>query len=338
MKRARIFRSSVAILYPLFLLLLMMACGERGGDCKVEGKFKNINQGEFYIYCFETGQKDTVALREGKFTYRTPANDTTVLLLLFPNYSELPIVTEPGGNVKIEGDVSHLKETEVTGTDYNEAMTAFRLKANDMMPPEVKNMAKAYITEHPQSAIAPYLLRRYFILTVDADMEEAFDLCSLMLKAKPNDVALIQLHSKLKNVAKMGKKGKLPHFEAVDTKGKKVTDSLLNAKTNVIAVWSSWNSDSQTLMRRLRMLQKEHPQDLKVISIALDVDSCEGKHVLERDSIKWHNICDGKLWDSPLLSTLGLTFVPDNIVTDAKGNIKGRTMKFDEIKNLVEKE
>ena len=335
MKRAHIFRSSVTILYPLFLLLLT-ACGERGGDCLVEGKFKNINQGEFYIYSFETGQKDTIAVREGKFIYRTPANDTTVLLLLFPNFSELPIVTEPGGKVKIEGDVSHLKETEVTGTDYNEEMTAFRLQSNEMMPPEVKKLAKDYIMEHPKSALAPYLLRRYFILAVDADLNEAFELCGLMMKAKPNDVPMIQLYNRLKNVAKIGDNKKLPHFEAVDTKGKKVTDSLLNAKYNVITVWGSWNSDSQTIMRRLRTLQKDHPQDLKIISIALDTDSCEGKRILKRDSIEWQNICDGKLWDSPLLGTLCLAFVPDNIVTDAKGNIKGRSLKFDDIKKIVE--
>ena len=336
MNRASIFRSSVAIFYPLFLLFLFSGCGERGGDCNVEGKFKNINQGEFYIYCFETGQKDTVAVREGKFTYKTPANDTTVLLLLFPNFSELPIVTEPGGDVKIEGDVSHLKETEVTGTEYNEEMTAFRLKSNDMMPPEVKNLAKEYITQHPQSALSPYLLRRYFIQAVDADMNEAYELCELMLNAKPNDVPLIQLHNRLKNVAKMGNKSKLPHFDAVDTKGNKVCDSLLNAPFNVIAVWASWNSDSQAILRRLRSLQKAHSKDLKVISIALDVDSCEGRQILKRDSIEWQNICDGKLWDSPLLGSLGLAFVPDNIVTDAKGNIKGRSLKFDDIKKIVE--
>ena len=115
-----------------------------------------------------------------------------------------------------------------------------------------------------------------------------------------------------------------------------MTDSLLNAKYNVITVWGSWNSDSQTIMRRLRTLQKDHPQDLKIISIALDTDSCEGKRILKRDSIEWQNICDGKLWDSPLLGTLGLAFVPDNIVTDAKGNIKGRSMKFEDIKKIVE--
>jgi hypothetical protein len=37
-----------------------------------------------------------------------------------------------------------------------------------------------------------------------------------------------------------------------------------------------------------------------------------------------------------LLGSLGLAFVPDNIVTDAKGNIKGRSLKFDDIKKIVE--
>ena len=64
-------------------------------------------------------------------------NDTTVLALIFPNYSELPIIAEPGHDIDIEGDASHLKATTVNGSESNELMTAFRLKVNDMMPPDV---------------------------------------------------------------------------------------------------------------------------------------------------------------------------------------------------------
>ena len=56
------------------------------------------------------------------------------------------------------GDVSHLRETEITGTKENDLMTAFRIKTNEMMPPEVQQEARQFITEHPASIVSNYLL------------------------------------------------------------------------------------------------------------------------------------------------------------------------------------
>ena len=325
-----------AVIYAFLFPLLLYSCGNSGTRFHLEGQFKNINQGEFYLCDFEQGRKDTIVLREGKFIFDEELPDTTILTLIFPNYSELPIIATPGSRIKIKGDVSHLKETEITGNEENELMTAFRLQTKEMMPPEVKQKAEQFILDHPESPVSLYLLRRYFILAVDADYAHVYELCKKMLEAKPNNIPLIQLHQRLIATQQKKSTGKLPAFTATDTKGKTVTDSLLNKKANVIMVWASWSYDSQQVLRQLNRWRKEHHDSIGVITICMDGAPSEGKNVIERDSIKWPNICDGNMWDSPIVSDLGITFIPENIVTDKDGNIVGRSLSAADLKDKVE--
>ena len=326
-----------AVLYAFLFPLLLYSCGETGNRFHLEGKFKNINQGEFYLCDLEQGRKDTIVLREGKFIYDAELSDTTILTLIFPNYSELPIIATPGSRVKIEGDVSHLKETEITGTDENELMTAFRLQTKELMPPEVKQKAEQFILKHPASPVSLYLLRRYFIMAVDADYAHIFELCSKMKAANPSSIPLIQLHQRLAATKQIKSTGKLPSFSTKDTEGEVVTDSLLRKKANVIMVWSSWSYDSQHTLRQLDKWRKEHHDSIGIINICMDADASEGRNTIERDSIKSPNICDGQMWESPLIAKLGISFIPDNIVTDKDGNIVGRSLSAADLKEKVEK-
>ncbi len=328
-----IFIPSLSFLIPL---LLFSSCNETSNRFQLKGKFKNINQGEFYIYDLDLGRKDTIGLREGQFTYETEMRDTTTLVLLFPNYSELPIIATPGGKVKMKGDVSHLKETEITGTDANEEMTAFRLQTADLMPPEVKQKAEQFINEHPESPVCHYLLRRYFILALDADYNHIFELAQKMLEANPSNIKLIQLNQRLDAVKNVKNDKRLPKFKFKDIKGKTVSDSLLNKKVNVILAWASWNYDSQASLRQVRRLQKEHPKDISVISIRLDASQYEGKATMERDSIAWPDICDGQIWESPAVKKLGIAFIPDNVLIDKDKNIVARTLKGSDLKQKIE--
>lgn len=322
-------------LLPFFFLTLIISCGQGGNHFQLKGKFKNINQGNFYIYDMERGVKDTISLRDGQFTYDMELSDTTLLTLLFPNYSELPIIAIPGSRVKIDGDVSHLKGTHVSGTDDNELLTDFRMQTNDKMPPQVVEMAEKMINEHPESPVSLYLLQKYFIQTADADYQHVYELFTKLLEARPGNITLIQMNQRLAAVSKLKNNGKLPAFKAKDINGETVTDSLLNKQANVILVWASWNYDSHAALRHVSKLVKEHPDSIAVVSIRMDASKHDGRNVLERDSIKWPDICDGNVWESPLVDSLCIAYVPDNIVVDKKGNIVGRTLSTNDLKEKV---
>jgi hypothetical protein len=82
--------------------------------------------------------------------------------------------------------------------------------------------------------------------------------------------------------------------------------------------------------------QRQHPGSLKVMSISIDGSVQDCKKIIERDSIKWTNVCDGKMWETPVLQKIALTYLPDNIVIDAQGKIIARTLNFQELNKKIE--
>ena len=324
------------LLLALPLLAAVVSCGVPSDRFRLEGRFKNLNQGEFYLYNLRDGTKDTLHISDGRFVYDVELTDTATFVLMFPNFSELPIFAQPGSEVTMEGDVSHLKETELKGTADNEQMTAFRLATNELAPPEMRKAAEDYIRDHAASSASLYLLRKYFVQDVTADYTHALELCSVIRAAQPTCVELLQLEKQLRKLENMQTGISLPHFSAKATNGKAVSDSLLKSKVNAIMVWATWNFDSQNAIRQLKMLYDEHKRDISVVTVCMDASPSEGKHVFMRDSLSWPNICDGRMWESPVVEQLGIAFVPDNIITDAKGKIVGRSLKINDLKKKVQ--
>lgn len=318
------------------LLLLLAACGSSSDSFRMEGRFRNFNQGDFYIYNPERGTKDTIHVRDGRFDYRLELDAPVLLMMLFPNFSEMPVFAEPGVKLSVKGDASHLRETSIKGSDANDEMTDFRMETTQQTPVEQQQLAKDYVSDHPSSPIVLYLVKRYFVACAEPDYQKAWQLCQSIVKAQPDNLEAQHLMEQLKGLRNCTAKGKLPKFTATDTKGKKVDNSLLKADVNVVLAWASWQYDSQNMLRILSNKQKEHKNKLSVVTICLDADKNQGKRTLERDSIVWPNVCDGEMWQSPVLTQLGLATVGANIVTDRQGNIVARNLNTQQLREKLE--
>ena len=137
----------------LLLTLVSVPCGTSSDRFKIEGRFLNLNQGELYVYSNDGGISgvDTIKVNGGRFTYETACTRPSVLMLVFPNFSEQPVFAEPGKSVSISADASHLKQMEVKGTKDNELMTQFRERCLQATPPETKKYAEEFISDKPDS-------------------------------------------------------------------------------------------------------------------------------------------------------------------------------------------
>ena len=185
------------ILITSLLSLVISSCGGNSNMFRLEGHFKNLNGGEFYIYDINDGWKDTIVIQNGDFTYERAMEDTTTLILLFPNYSELPILARAGVEIDIEGDASHLRETEVSGDEANDLLTEFRQKISDLSATQAQDEARRFIKEHPASPACHYVLHRFFLLSPSPDYAEASRLCSDIIKAQPGNRKLLRLRNML---------------------------------------------------------------------------------------------------------------------------------------------
>jgi hypothetical protein len=280
---------------------------------------------------------DTIPVREGRFVYEIPMRSPSTLVIVFPNYSELPVFARPGAEVDIKGDATHLREMAINGTDENGEMTKLRMELNRLMPPEVPGKVEEFIRENPESEVSVYLLQRYFLQEDAADYKRAMALVELMLKEQPDNGRLIEWKKQLPALCRGMVKAKLPAFTASDVKGRTVTQDELKKKANVLTVWASWSFQSTDMQRRLIRLKKDYGERLGVVSICLDARPQDCRQRVERDSLPWKTVCDGRVWQTPLLAKLGISEVPASMVIDSRGVIVARDLAPQELEDELKK-
>lgn len=328
-----------AALIALAALLALTSCGAGNGRFRIEGRFRNLNRGEFYVYSPDGGTtgRDTIQVIDGRFSYNVPLSDKATFILIFPNFSQQAVFGENGKVAKISGDASHMREMEITGTDDNELMTDFRLAANRLSPPEVKEAAARFVEENPASLASLYIVNSHFLQASQPDYAEASRLLKLMLKEDPSNGRVALLLKQVESLKPSSIGAMLPQFTATDTDGRAISRKSLNGKVNVVSAWASWSYDSVNLQQWLRRFKKEKGADLAVVSICVDADRKACLRQMKADSINWPNVCDGRMWDTPLMQTLGLSTVPGNIVADANGRIVARNLNTSQMKEQLEK-
>ena len=323
--------------YLILLTLVLVSCGVDGKHFKLEGRFLHLNQGEFYVYSTDgvLDGIDTIKIEGGRFAYEIPCDEEGTLVMVFPNFSEQPIFTQPGKTVEIKADASHLKELEAEGTDNNKLMTAFRKQVSNMSPQQAIDAAAEFVKHNPKSDVSAWLIRKYFILAPKPDYAKAKQLLDLMIAEQPKNGKLVNLQQQLIGLAATAGKS-LPIFTATDINGNKVTQANLTQSPNaVVFLWASWNYESTDMQRQLKRLKAAKGNGLSVIGVCIDPSKSEMQQYLRQDSISWPTINDGMMFDTKIAKQLGLSQVPANILLK-NGKIVGRNLRMNELKEKIE--
>lgn len=325
------------ITYLILLTLVLVSCGVDGKHFKLEGRFLHLNQGEFYVYSTDgvLDGIDTIKIEGGRFAYEIPCDEEGTLVMVFPNFSEQPVFTQPGKTVEIKADASHLKELEAEGTDNNKLMTAFRKQVSNMSPQQAIDAAAEFVKHNPKSDVSAWLIRKYFILAPKPDYAKAKQLLDLMIAEQPKNGKLVNLQQQLIGLTATAGKS-LPIFTATDINGNKVTQANLTQSPNaVVFLWASWNYESTDMQRQLKRLKAAKSNGLSVIGVCIDPSKSEMQQSLRQDSISWPTINDGMMFDTKIAKQLGLSQVPANILLK-NGKIVGRNLRMNELKEKIE--
>ena len=323
--------------YLILLTLVLVSCGVDGKHFKLEGRFLHLNQGEFYVYSTDgvLDGIDTIKIEGGRFAYEIPCDEEGTLVMVFPNFSEQPVFTQPGKTVEIKADASHLKELEAEGTDNNKLMTAFRKQVSNMSPQQAIEAAAEFVKHNPKSDVSAWLIRKYFILAPKPDYTKAKQLLDLMIAEQPKNGKLVNLQQQLIGLTATAGKS-LPIFTATDINGNKVTQANLTQSPNaVVFLWASWNYESTDMQRQLKRLKAAKGNGLSVIGVCIDPSKSEMQQSLRQDSISWPTINDGMMFDTKIAKQLGLSQVPANILLK-NGKIVGRNLRMNELKEKIE--
>ena len=323
------------------LILLLASCGADSHHFSLEGRFLKMNQGQFYVYSPDGAISgiDTIMVQGGRFAYEIPCEEEGTIVIVLPNYSEIPVFVEPGKSVDLKADASHIKDIEVTGTDTNDRMTKWRKNTSSQSPDGLVKQAEQFIKDNPSSIISRWLLRKYFIVTAKPNLKKARELVKLMSEKAAKDASVVRLSVGLENVPlQVG--DELPVFTAKDLQGKSVQASQYRLGKTVILVWATWDYEGQSISRRvarkIEEMKSQGKQVPKVLGISIDASAVDAKKTVGSDSTAWSTICDGLMWKSPVVKAIGTTKVPDNFVIE-NGKVKACHLSNDELLKEIEK-
>ena len=299
-----------------------------------------MNQGQFYVYSPDgaINDIDTIKVQGGRFAYEIPCESEGTIVIVLPNYTEIPVFVEPGKSVDMTADASHIKDIEVTGTDANERMTEWRKNTSSQSPEGLKKQAEQFIRENPSSVVSRWLLRKHFVVTAMPDLKKAKELVRLMEKSTDKEPSVMRLVVGLENLPlQVG--DVLPAFKAKDLRGNDVLASQYRVGKAVILVWSSWDYEGQSISRRVRQkindMKSQGKQVPKVLGVCIDASVVDAKRSIGSDSTAWSTICDGLMWDSPVIKVIGSTKVPDNFIFE-NGKVKVCHLATEELLKQLE--
>ena len=314
----------------LILTLVLVSCGTKGDYFTLEGRLLNLNQGEFYVYSTDgvIDAIDTIHVAAGRFSYKTKCTQPGTLVIVFPNFSEQPVFAMPGKSVNLEGDAYKLKGIKVKGTDDNKLMNRFREQIESASPQEIKHAVQLFVSNHPQSIVSIYLVRRYFIVCQTPDYNGAATLLAKIMEAQPENGRLKVLFNQVDGIAKVTVGKRLPAFSVKTIKGDVMTQKNFSKGDAIIYTWSTWEFESYTTLQYIDRLSDGK---VKSLGICLDASAKACRKWIDRENIKIPVSCDEKMFEGKAIQQLGLYSIPTNIII-RNGKIVARDLTSSEIR------
>lgn len=325
--------------YPCLLLLTLVSCGPRGKHFKIEGKFKDLQLGEVYIYnqSDEQARFDTLRIKNGTFVYEGTAEEPTPYVLVFQNAMEQVIFVDGGKTLEYSASSNDMGNYVVNGSDENKLLNEFREETSKMTAVKIKAAARSFIENHPESPVSVYMLDKYFVQDGATTHDELLQLVKSMRKHLKNNIYLINLQTTI-NTLKNGEVGKkLPAIELTTKMNKTINLSKLTKPYTLVAFWSTWMDEEWELLSALREFSRTYGSNLGLVAVSLDTQIYKWEEMIRMDSLTIDNVCDGKAWDSQPVLKMGVREVPFYLLADKSGKIVAQGTKVDDMKRDVAK-
>ena len=210
----------------------------------------------------------------------------------------------------MKGDASRVGEARITGTEENELLTDFRTDQIGKSEANRFLAAEQFIRQHAGTMAAVAVFKAYFATSRQT-----------LHKAQPKNYAVNYLWNFYQPIFMNGVGEQLPEFSAETTEGKQVTQKDFEGKKLLVVAVGFWTPDSRTFLKQLKKKLHAAGNPFEVLLVSLDVDRGGLRKQLQQIDVNYPVICDRQSFNSPLVGTFGLRYVPSAMVVNSQGKI-----------------
>jgi len=368
------------VLYLLISVVLLSACGENTAQSKdynvtVEGTAVGIDKAEVKLITYK-GQDpvtlDSVVMNQGHFKVGAKIEKPQLAFLRISGVpSDLPLILEPGSNIKVDINKEHIRKSSVLSQglnkkffDYLDEVREFRAKQD--------RLAKLYQAAQKKGTDAERtnILNKYYAIDDEKHeyeykfIEENKDniIGGLVFesmsydRAEPNYNKLSKLYDSfsdevkqlpnVKNAYKSVKSkaatsigSKAPDFSAKTPDGKTLSLKDVMGKVTVIDFWASWCRPCRAENPYVvKIYEKYHDKGLNIIGVSLDKPGDKDKWVkaIKDDHLNWYHVSNLKFWQDPIARELyHVESIPQTFILDKNGVIRAKNLRRDRLEEKI---
>lgn len=319
--------------------LALLGCHHDENAVLIEGSIKNIRQAELFLISDmgATQRIDTIYVRDGEFKCLRPLQEGQVLTLLFPNFFELPLVVNPGDELHIKSDATHLAQTIVKGSPDNELLTDFRIAMDGKSESEQSLAAQQFIYDNVSTQAALVLFKRYFVRPENPVVEEARPLLDTLRKTMPDNAVLRELSQTFALRSLTAEGQPVPELEEISMDGDTIRSEQFKGKPTVFTFWSTWTREHRAFIKTVAQAERDFKDKVNFLHISLDASKQKVETALRFDSLQSPIICDQEALASPLISAFGIEQVPQILIADKEGKFIKRNVSVQQLKEELQK-
>ena len=366
-------------------MIVLASCGGNGtakkdANVSIEGSGMGLGDKKVKLVTYN-GMKevviDSVQMKEGQFKLHEKIDKPKLAFLRIDGIpSDLPLILEPGSNIKIDIDSQHMRRSAVISQGLNKKFYDY-LDEVKMFRDKQEKLAKLYQAAQNKGTEAQKtdIINRYYAIDDDRHAYEykfieenkdnlvgglvfesiAFD------KAEPDYNKLLKIYDgftkelkelpnvknayqRIKGLAATSIGSKAPDFSAPTPDGKMLSLKDVLGKVTVIDFWASWCRPCRAENPYVvKIYKKYHDKGLNIIGVSLDRPGNKEAWVkaIKDDGLIWDHVSNLKYWQDPIARELyHVESIPQTFILDKNGVIRAKNLRRDrleaKIKELLE--
>ena len=352
--------------FIISLLLLCTATGFAQQPCKINGRTVGLVDGKTVrlSVAWSDNMLDSTVVKDGKFQFVVPINDTTTQYPLVVSYPEMNLIkmpiqvqlyAEPGAELKVELSKDHMKNYAVGSPlnciykmmtdkylDKMQKIIALRTAADDQKLSEAEraekekeaNVAQSDIIKFEQEFAEMNLdniigINLFAERAVVFDNEDVARMLTEIPKKWDNHPDVIQLRKNQEIEAKTAEGKPYIDLTMPNEKGKKVSLSqyIKKNKLTLVDFWASWCGPCRASIPGVkRLYEKYKKQGFGVVGVSLDSKKEAWLKAIKDLTLPWPQMSDLKGWESAASAAYNIKGIPFTLLVAQDGTIVGRNI------------